>query len=114
MRKDLLVFGSPLIEDHEVAEVVAKLRSEWVGAGPRVSRFEEMFKEYTGARHAIAVSSCTAALHLSMIVSGVGPGDYPNAEYIGARTLSLPLSPKLSDHDVEDVVEAAQTIMVRR
>jgi dTDP-4-amino-4,6-dideoxygalactose transaminase len=75
MRKDFLVFGSPQIEDDEIAEVVATLRSGWVGKGPRVSRFEEMFKEYTGARHAIAVSSCTAALHLSMIVSGVGPGD---------------------------------------
>ncbi len=75
MRKDFLVFGSPAIEDAEIAEVVATLRSGWIGTGPRVARFEGMFREYVGARYAIALNSCTAALHLSMVVSGVGPGD---------------------------------------
>ena len=75
MREDFLIFGSPAIEDEEIAEVVATLRSGWIGTGPRVARFEEMFRDYIGARHAIAVNSCTAALHLSMVVSGVGPGD---------------------------------------
>jgi dTDP-4-amino-4,6-dideoxygalactose transaminase len=75
MRDDFLIFGSPAIEEDEIAEVVATLRSGWIGTGPRVARFEEMFREYIGARHAIAVNSCTAALHLSMVVAGVGPGD---------------------------------------
>jgi len=75
MRKDFLVFGSPAIDEAEIDEVVATLRSGWIGTGPRVARFEEMFREYIGARHAIALNSCTAALHLSMVVSGVGPGD---------------------------------------
>lgn len=74
MRKEFLVFGSPAIEEAEIAEVVATLRSGWIGTGPRVARFEEMFREYIGAKHAIALNSCTAALHLSMVVSGVGPG----------------------------------------
>src|SRR5439155_14408900 len=43
--------------------------------GPRVTQFEDMMKEYTGARYAVGVSSCTAALHLSLLVLGVGPGD---------------------------------------
>jgi dTDP-4-amino-4,6-dideoxygalactose transaminase len=75
MRKDFLIFGSPAIDQAEIDEVVATLRSGWIGTGPRVARFEEMFREYIGATHAIAVNSCTAALHLSMVVSGVGPGD---------------------------------------
>jgi dTDP-4-amino-4,6-dideoxygalactose transaminase/RimJ/RimL family protein N-acetyltransferase len=74
-RKDFLVFGSPAIEEAEIAEVVATLRSGWIGTGPRVARFEEMFRELIGARHAVALSSCTAALHLSMLASGIRPGD---------------------------------------
>jgi dTDP-4-amino-4,6-dideoxygalactose transaminase len=70
-----IVFGSPLIGEEEIAEICATLRSGWVGTGPKVRRFEEMFREYVGARHAIAVNSCTAALHLSLLVSGVAPGD---------------------------------------
>jgi len=75
MRKDFLIFGSPLIEEEEIEEVVATLRSGWIGTGPRVARFEGLFKQYIGARWAVAVSSCTAALHLAMLVSEVGPGD---------------------------------------
>lgn len=75
MREKFLVFGSPAIEEEEIAEVVATLRSGWIGTGPKVGAFEQAFREYTGAEHAIAVNSCTAALHLSMLVSGVGPGD---------------------------------------
>ena len=75
MRKDFLVFGSPAIDEPEIAEVVATLRSGWIGTGPRVVRFEEMFREYVGAQHAVALNSCTAALHLAMLVSGVGAGD---------------------------------------
>jgi len=75
MRKDFLVFGSPLIEEEEIDEVVATLRSGWIGTGPRVARFEELFRKYIGVRGAVAVSSCTAALHLAMLVSEVGPGD---------------------------------------
>ncbi len=75
MRSEFLVFGSPAIDEAEIAEVVATLRSGWIGTGPRVARFEQQFKAYIGAGHAIALNSCTAALHLSMLVSGVGPGD---------------------------------------
>ena len=74
-RQDFLVFGSPLIGEDEIAEVVATLRSGWIGTGPRVARFEQMMAEYAGTRYAIAVNSCTAALHLSLLAIGVGPGD---------------------------------------
>ena len=75
MRQDYLTFGSPDIGEEEIAEVVDTLRSGWIGTGPKVAAFEEAFKAYVGAEHAIAVSSCSAALHLSALVSGVEPGD---------------------------------------
>ena len=75
MRKDFLVFGSPLIGDEEIDEVVATIRSGWLGTGPKTHRFEQEFASYLGAEHCIAVSSCTAALHVTMLAAGVGPGD---------------------------------------
>jgi len=69
------VFGAPFIGEEEIAEVCDTLRSGWLGTGPKVRRLEDLFREYTGAKHAVAVNSCTAALHLSLLVSGVGPGD---------------------------------------
>jgi dTDP-4-amino-4,6-dideoxygalactose transaminase len=74
-RDSFLVFGSPLIGEEEIEEVVATLRSGWIGTGPKVARFEQMMQEYTGAQHAVALGSCTAALHLCLLVLGVGPGD---------------------------------------
>ncbi|PIZ16006.1 UDP-4-amino-4,6-dideoxy-N-acetyl-beta-L-altrosamine transaminase [Candidatus Desantisbacteria bacterium CG_4_10_14_0_8_um_filter_48_22] len=75
MRKDFLVFGSPLIEQPEIDEVTASMKSGWLGTGPKVHKFEEMFKEYKGSKHAMALNSCTAALHLSMLAIGIKPGD---------------------------------------
>jgi dTDP-4-amino-4,6-dideoxygalactose transaminase len=77
MRKKFLVFGSPQIGDAEIREVAASLRSGWLGTGPKVARFEADFARYKGVeeQQVAAVNSCTAALHLSMIAAGVGPGD---------------------------------------
>jgi dTDP-4-amino-4,6-dideoxygalactose transaminase len=75
MREQFLVFGAPAIEDAEIQEVVATMRSGWLGTGPRVARFEREFAAYKGAEHAAAVNSCTAALHLALLASGVKPGD---------------------------------------
>lgn len=75
MRSEFLVFGKPRIEEEDIAEVVATLRSGWIGMGPRTIQFERDFAAYTGAKHAIAVNSCTAALHLGLIAAGVGRGD---------------------------------------
>lgn len=75
VRDDFLVFGAPQIEQVEIDEVVDSLKSGWVGTGPKVAAFEKQFAEYVGAEHAVAVSSCTAALHLSLLAAGVGQGD---------------------------------------
>jgi dTDP-4-amino-4,6-dideoxygalactose transaminase len=75
MRKTFLPYALPSIGDEEIAEVVDTLRSGWLTTGPKVKRFEEDFAKYTGARHAIAVSSCTAGLHLTLAALGIGHGD---------------------------------------
>ena len=65
----------PWFGEDEVAAVEAVVRSGWVSQGEQVVAFERAFAELTGADHAIAVSNCTTALHLGMVVSGAGPGD---------------------------------------
>ena len=74
-RQEFLIFGAPQIREDEVQEVVGSLRSGWLGTGPKVAKFEQMFADYTGAEYAMALNSCTAGLHLSMLVAGLGPGD---------------------------------------
>lgn len=75
VRETFLVFGAPQILEEEICEVVDTLRSGWIGTGPKVKKFERMFAEYIGAKHAVALSSCTAGLELALEVVGVGPGD---------------------------------------
>jgi dTDP-4-amino-4,6-dideoxygalactose transaminase len=119
-REEFLVFGSPLIEEAEIAEVVDCLRSGWVGTGPKVNRFERMLEEYIGASHVRCVSSCTAALFLALKVIGVGPGDEvivpamtfvasANAvEQTGAQTVLVDCEPVSGLIDL-DAAEAAIT-----
>lgn len=68
-------FYRPDLSDAEVQEVVATLRSGWLTTGPRVRQFEQAFADAVGARHAIAVNSCTAALHLAVDALALRPGD---------------------------------------
>jgi dTDP-4-amino-4,6-dideoxygalactose transaminase len=75
VRSDFLVFGKPVIEEPEIAEVVASLRSGWIGTGPKVQQFERMLEDYVAVPHVRCLSSCTAALILGMRALGVGSGD---------------------------------------
>ncbi len=74
VRDTFLVFGAPALSEQAIQEVVATLRSGWIGTGPRTHEFERCFREYIGAAHAVALSSCTAALELALEVIGVGAG----------------------------------------
>ncbi|MBZ0295022.1 MAG: DegT/DnrJ/EryC1/StrS family aminotransferase [Anaerolineae bacterium] len=74
-KERFLVFGAPAIEEDEVNEVVDSLHTGWLGTGPKTHQFEEDFRQHKGANVAIAVNSCTAALHLSLIASEIGEGD---------------------------------------
>src|SRR5438045_8735429 len=67
--------SQPDITDAEVEAVVNTLRSGRLSIGPRQARFEELIADRTKRRHAVAVSSGTAGLHLSLLALGIGPGD---------------------------------------
>lgn len=75
MRDSFLIFGAPKIECAEIDEVVASMKTGWLGTGPKVAQFERDFAEYKGAKHVAALNSCTAALHLSILAAGLKPGD---------------------------------------
>jgi perosamine synthetase len=68
-------FHKPYITDEEINEVVDSIKSGWLTMGPKTLRFEEEFSRYIGSKHAIAVNSCTAALHLALKAINLKPGD---------------------------------------
>jgi dTDP-4-amino-4,6-dideoxygalactose transaminase len=74
VRDQMLVFGEPQLLGEEIEEMLQTLRSGWIGMGPRVAAFENDFARYVGSCHAVAVSSCTAALHLAMIACDIRAG----------------------------------------
>lgn len=75
MRESFLPFAPPLIGEEEIQEVFDTLKSGWLTTGPKTRKFAEQFTEHTDATAALTVSSCTAALHLSLLALEVGPGD---------------------------------------
>ncbi|MGH8573450.1 MAG: DegT/DnrJ/EryC1/StrS family aminotransferase, partial [Gammaproteobacteria bacterium] len=97
------------LEDSDVDAVADTLRSGWLTMGPRIQAFESEFADHLGVEHAVALSSCTAALHLAYLAAGVGPGDeviVPGitfvataaaARYAGARPV---LAEVLGPHDL--------------
>lgn len=72
---DFLPYHRALIEEEEISAVLEVLRSGWLTTGPRVRAFEEEFGRYIGSSHAVAFSSCTAALHLALSAIGLQEGD---------------------------------------
>ena len=74
-RSTFLRFQPPAIGEEEVEAVAETLRSGWLTTGPRTDELETRFADYLGARHVVALSSGTAALHLSLLALGMGPGD---------------------------------------
>ncbi|MBV6478172.1 MAG: UDP-4-amino-4-deoxy-L-arabinose--oxoglutarate aminotransferase [Ignavibacteria bacterium] len=81
----MIPISKPYLTEDEAASAHDTILSGWVTQGPKVEEFEKKFCEYTGAEFAIAVSNCTTALHLAMIVSGIGRNDEvicPSMSYI--------------------------------
>lgn len=72
---DFLPYNLPDISDAEVEAVIETLRSGWLAPGPRVKAFEEDFSSFAGTKHAIALDSATAGMHLALLAMGIGPGD---------------------------------------
>jgi len=75
VRSAFLPYHQPLIDADDEKAVVETLRSGWLTTGPRTKGFEKQLAAYVGARHCVAVNSCTAALHLGLEAVGVGEGD---------------------------------------
>lgn len=115
----------PWIGEEEAAAAAAAVASGWVAQGPRVAEFEQAFAASIGDGHGVAVSSCTAALHLAMLAAGIGPGDevvVPSlsfiatanaARYVGARPVfadvdaaSLNLTPETVEPALTDRTRA--------
>jgi perosamine synthetase len=81
----MIPVAKPYLREEEAKAAYDTILTGWITQGPRVQEFEEKFAIYTGARFAVAVSNCTTALHLSMIVAGVKAGDEvicPSLSYI--------------------------------
>lgn len=75
VRKDKIFYGHQLIEDDDIQAVVDVLKSDFLTCGPYVEKAERALAAYNGAKHAVAVSSGTAALHCACMAAGIGPGD---------------------------------------
>jgi perosamine synthetase len=75
LKRQTIPIAKPYIGEEEETAVLQTLRSGWLSQGPRVAEFEKEFAAFVGAKHAIALSSCTTALHLAFVAAGLGPGD---------------------------------------
>lgn len=74
VRKEFLPPFRPMIGQEEIDEVVDTLKSSWLTTGPKTHRFEELFRDYIGSKHAVALNSCTAGLYLSLKALNIGKG----------------------------------------
>ena len=103
-----LGFQPPAVGEEEIEAVAETLRSGWLTTGPRAAELERRFAEYAGARHVLAVSSGTAALHLSLLALGIGPGDevvtspitWPATANVIVHTGATPVFADVRDSDL--------------
>jgi dTDP-4-amino-4,6-dideoxygalactose transaminase len=119
---NFLPFALPSIGEEEIDEVVDTLRSGWLTTGPKTKRFEELFAQFIGVPHALAVSSCTAGLHLALDAVGVKPGDKvittpytftATAEvihYLGADPWLVDIDPNTFNIDVGQLATVLATL----
>lgn len=122
MRSLRVPFARPDITDSEIEAVTAVLRSGWLTTGPRVREFEELFKAQVRSSHALAVNSCTAALHLAVEALGVKPGDAvlvptmtfaATAEvvrYQGATPVLVDCDPQTFNMDLTDALRKVEQL----
>jgi dTDP-4-amino-4,6-dideoxygalactose transaminase len=113
----LIPLHRPNIGEEEIEQLQEVINSGWVGRGPKVDEFEQKAAEYLGVQHAVAVSSCTAALHLSLVALGIGPGDevlvsdftFPATGhavlYSGAKPVFVDIDPRTYNIDPDDMVK---------
>jgi perosamine synthetase len=113
----MIPIAKPYLTKKEAKAAYDTILTGWITQGPRVAEFEQKFAAYTGAKYAVAVSNCTTALHLAMIVAGVGSDDEvicpsmsyiatANAiKYVGAKPVFAEINPANYNLDVEDTAK---------
>jgi dTDP-4-amino-4,6-dideoxygalactose transaminase len=118
LRETFLPFSPPAIGDEERAEVLDTLRSDWITTGPKTRLFEARLKERLEAPALVAFNSCTAGLHVGLVVLGIGPGDeviVPSltfcatanvVEHVGAKPVLVDVRPDTLTIDPEAVARA--------
>jgi perosamine synthetase len=116
--KTVIPVARPFVGSEEETAVLEVLRSGWLSQGPRVAEFEKQFAEFVGAKHAIAVSSCTTALHLALVAAGIGADDEVlcpslsfiatanSIRYVGATPIFVDTDPATFNLDPNRVEEA--------
>lgn len=113
----MIPIAKPYLTADEAQAAYDTILTGWITQGPRVAEFEEKFAAYTGAKYAVAVSNCTTALHLAMIVAGVGPDDEVicpsmsyiatanSIKYVGAKPVFAEINPANYNLDVNDTAK---------
>ena len=113
----MIPIAKPYLTKKEAKAAYDTILTGWITQGPRVAEFEEKFAAYTGAKYAVAVSNCTTALHLAMIVSGIGKDDEVicpsmsyiatanSIKYVGAKPVFAEIDPTNYNLDPKDVVK---------
>ncbi len=110
----MIPIAKPYLTKDEAQAAYDTILTGWITQGPRVAEFEQKFAAYTGAEYAVAVSNCTTALHLAMIVAGISAGDEVicpsmsyiatanSIKYVGATPVFAEVNPENYNLDVED------------
>lgn len=119
----MIRYSRQLVDDDDIQSVVRVLKSDWLTQGPAVNEFEEALCEVTGAAHAVAVSSGTAALHCAVAAARLGPGQtcYTSplsfaasancAAYVGASVEFVDVDPQTWNMDLEQIPPGADAVV---
>ncbi len=115
MRTDYLPYCRPDIDERDIAAVVKTLQTGWITTGPLVREFEQAFLAASGAKHAIALSSCTAGLHLGLLAAGVAAGDeviMPSLSFVAGAQCARQIGakPVFCDVDPSTLCLSVETI----
>jgi dTDP-4-amino-4,6-dideoxygalactose transaminase len=118
----MLSFQPPAVGEEEIEAVARTIRSGWLTTGPNAAELERRFAEYVGAEHALGVSSGTAAMHLTLVALGIGPGDevittpitWPATANVVVHTGATPVFADVRESDLNLDPEAVTAAVTER